>query len=93
MKKQIVHVSVVQTAKVAACLYFVVSIPFVLLMMIPVMLAGGSMPGMSVGMLIAMPFFYLIFGFLFSMLGAWVYNMVAKVVGGIEFTTAEVGPD
>ena len=93
MKKQIVHVSVVQTAKVAACLYFVMSIPFVLLGMIPVMLAGGGTRGMSVGMLIAMPVIYLVFGFLFTMLGAWIYNMVAKAVGGIEFTTVEVGSE
>jgi hypothetical protein len=90
MKKQIVHVSVLQTSKVAAALYFVMSLPFVLIMMIPVMLAGSSMPGLSVGMLIAMPIIYLIFGFIFTAVAAWIYNIVAKVVGGFEFSVNEV---
>ena len=33
---------------------------------------------------------YLIFGFIFTIIGAWVYNLLAKWVGGIEFTTAEI---
>ena len=42
------------------------------------------------GMMFAMPFFYLIFGFVFTIICAWVYNLVAKWVGGIEFTTSEI---
>ena len=90
MKKQIVHVSVLQTSKVAAALYFVMSIPLVLIMMIPVMLASGSVPGVSVGMLIIFPIIYLIFGFIFTAVAAWIYNLVAKVVGGFEFSVNEV---
>lgn len=91
MKKQIVQVSILQSAKVMAALYFVISIPFALLMMIPAMLSPA--PGMSVGMLILMPVFYTVFGFLFSLLGAWVYNLVAARIGGFEFQTVEVGAD
>ena len=91
MKKQIVQVSILQSAKVMAALYFVISIPFALLMMIPAMLSPS--PGMSVGMLILMPVFYTIFGFLFSLFGAWIYNLVAARIGGFEFQTVEVGAD
>jgi hypothetical protein len=91
MKKQIVRVSILQSAKVMAVLYFVISIPFALLMMIPAMLSPA--PGMGVGMLILMPVFYMVFGFLFSLFGAWIYNLVATRIGGFEFQTVEIGAD
>jgi hypothetical protein len=91
MKKQIVQVSILQSAKVMAALYFVISIPIALLMMIPAMLSPA--PGMGVGMLILMPVFYTLFGFLFSLFGAWIYNLVAKRIGGFEFQTVEIGAD
>ena len=36
------------------------------------------------GMAIAMPVFYAVMGFLFGVIGAAIYNLVAKMVGGIE---------
>jgi len=89
MKKQIVQVSILQSAKVMAALYFVISIPFALLMMIPAMLSPT--PSLGIGMLVMMPIFYTLFGFLFSLLGAWIYNLVAARIGGFEFQTVEVG--
>lgn len=87
MKKQIVHVSVLQSAKVMAVLYLVMSIPFVAIMAIPAMATGQ---GYSIGFLILMPVLYTVIGFVFTAVGAWVYNLVAGKVGGFEFTTAEV---
>ena len=89
MKKQIVNVSVLQNAKVMAALYFVFSIPFGLLMMLPVMTQGGA--GFSVLMLVLLPLLYTLLGFVFTLIGAWVYNLIAARVGGFEFTTTEVG--
>lgn len=85
MKKQIIHVSPVQTAKVFALLYFFASLPFIALMAISVSFAPG--PKMPVGFFILFPFLYLIFGFIFTVFGAWVYNLVASWVGGIEYTS------
>jgi hypothetical protein len=93
MKKQIVRVSILQSAKVTAALYLVISIPLCLLMLIPAMFGSGGIPGFPVFMLIVMPVFYTVFGFLFTLIGAWVYNLVASQVGGFEFTTAEVAGD
>jgi hypothetical protein len=93
MKKQIVNVSVLQSAKVAAVLYLVVSIPMCMLMLIPVMLGKESSTGFSVAMLVFLPVMYTVFGFIFSLVGAWIYNLVAARVGGFEFTTVEVAPD
>ena len=86
MKKQIVHVSVLQTSKVFAILYLVVSLPLILLSVL-----FSPLGSYSPLMLIAVPFLYALFGFLFTMFGAWIYNRVAKAVGGIEFTTVDVG--
>jgi hypothetical protein len=93
MKKQILRISPLQTAKMLAALYFVFTIPFVLLMFAIMMLTPGPKPPFYFGgfMLIA-PFFYAIFGFLFTLLGAWIYNLLAAKIGGVEFTVREV-PD
>jgi hypothetical protein len=90
MKKQIVQVSVLQSAKVAAALYFVISIPMALLMLIPVMMGKEQSGGLTVFMLIFMPVLYTLIGFIFTLIGAWVYNLVASKVGGFEYTAVEV---
>ncbi|MFC0252939.1 hypothetical protein [Massilia consociata] len=87
MKKQIIHISVLQSAKVMAVLYLVLSLPMVLLMAVPAMFSGQEF---SLAMLILMPVLYTLIGFIFTALGAWVYNIVAARVGGFEFATAEV---
>jgi hypothetical protein len=91
MKKQIVRVSALQTSKVMAVMYLVISLPMLALAAIPAWLSGQ---GTNLWlMLILGPLLYTLFGFLFTLLGAWIYNLVAARVGGFEFTTAEVGGD
>ncbi|WP_288380936.1 hypothetical protein [uncultured Massilia sp.] len=90
MKKQVVHVSVLQSAKVMAVLYLVLSIPMVAIMAIPAMMGTErAAAGMTLGMLVLMPILYTVLGFIFTAIGAWVYNLVAARVGGFEFTTTE----
>ncbi|WP_136219812.1 hypothetical protein [Massilia sp. Mn16-1_5] len=91
MKKQIVRVSIMQNAKLMAALYFVISIPLVAMMAIPVLMTEGA--GGSLLAMILMPVLYTAFGFVFTLFGAWVYNVVAERVGGFEFTTVEIGRD
>ena len=89
MKKQIVQVSVVQSAKVMAAVYFVTAIPVVVL---AALFMSAVMPaGVSIAMLIMMPVAYAIGAFIGVAVGAWIYNLVAARIGGFEFTTAEVG--
>lgn len=85
MKKQITHISPLQTAKVLAVMYFVIALPFLLLMLV----MPGPRPPFFSGLLLVMPIFYALFGFLFTLFGAWVYNFVAQRIGGIEFTTRD----
>ncbi|MCC2962559.1 hypothetical protein LK540_19200 [Massilia sp. IC2-278] len=91
MKKQVVSVSILQNAKVMAALYFAISLPFTLLMTIPALMGQGQGAGFSIVMLVLMPFLYTLIGFVFTLVGAWVYNVIAARIGGFEFTTAEVG--
>lgn len=87
MKKQIINISPIQTAKVFALMYFVMSLPIVVFMAISFWLSPAPQQGL--GFLVLFPFIYLIFGFIFTALGAWVYNLIAKWVGGIEYTSNE----
>jgi fatty acid desaturase len=88
MKKQIVQVSVLQSAKVMAAVYFVTAIPVVVLASL---FMSAVMPaGVSIVMLLVMPVAYALGAFIGAALGAWIYNLVAARIGGFEFTTAEV---
>jgi hypothetical protein len=90
MKKQIVRVSLVQNAKLMAALYLVLGVPMMLLTVLPLLTQGAPV---SWWLLILMPIGYCAFGFVFTLIGAWVYNLVAARVGGFEFTTVETGKD
>ena len=88
MKKQIVQVSVVQSAKVVAGVYVVIAIPIALFFTLFTMATGQGAAGLMMAILMVLG--YAVGGFLSSLLGAWIYNLVAARVGGIEFMTAEV---
>ena len=89
MKIQIVNVSVTQSAKVLAVLYMVMSIPIVVVMAAVGMLGGGSAAMFAV---LLAPLIYGVLAFLGAGLAAWLYNVVAKWVGGLEYSTKEM-PD
>lgn len=87
MKKQVKHFSVAQCAKVIAVMYFVISLPIVIVFLLPAFI---GIPGYPVLAVVLFPFGYAVISFLGVLLAAWVYNIVAAHVGGLEFTTAEV---
>ena len=90
MKIQIVNVSVAQSAKVVAVLYTVISLPVLLIMA----LAGAFQGNLGVVLLavVIAPLIYGAITFLFAGLGAWLYNAVARRVGGFEYSIKEM-PD
>jgi hypothetical protein len=91
MKKQIVQVSLLQSAKVMAGIYLVTTIPIALIMALFALFAGQGLGGLF--MAVFMSLMYAVCGFLFTLLGGWIYNLVAARVGGFEFKTVEVGGD
>lgn len=94
MTKRLVHVAPLQCGTVLAVLYACLSllvIPFFLLAsMIPN--PNGAHPPFSFGLVfaIALPFLYGFLGFIFGIIAAAVYNLVAKMTGGLQFRVADV---
>ena len=104
MRKQITHVSPMQTAKVVASFHFVMSWVLVLFLLLRHALwlyspysavAMYDVHGMRYGfhgpLLILLPFAYAIFSFCLVLLAASVYNFVAARLGGVEYTAKDMG--
>ena len=90
-KRRIKRFSPLQLGKMLAVLYGIMGlifIPFFLL----ISLVGGGLPAeqrvgmmaMGAGFALFMPIIYAAMGFVFGALGALIYNVVAKWIGGIE---------
>lgn len=71
-----------------------------LLMVVPMAISFSFMPATDSNgnpvsttpflfMLIFMPIFYFIFGYLFTGFAAWLYNKVSKYTGGIKYEASE----
>ena len=88
MKIQIVNVSVAQSAKVVAVLYTVFYLPVLAIMA----LAGAFQGSLGLVLLavVVAPLFYGLITFLFTGLAAWLYNVVARRVGGLEYSIKEM---
>lgn len=88
MKTQVVRVALLQNAKMMAALYFVMAFPLALIMALSMLWTKGAAASVAVAVLA--PLLYCACGFVFTLFGAWVYNLVAARVGGFQFTTAEI---
>jgi len=90
-KRRIKRFEPLQLGKMLGILYGIMGllfIPFFLFMgMISAQLPPEQRAGMmifGVGFALAAPVIYAVMGFLFGALGALIYNLVAKWIGGIE---------
>ena len=81
-RKRISHISIHQTSKVMAILFVVIGLLFIPIGVIFI-LAGQTVMGI---VYVLMPFIYGIIGYPYMAVMCWVYNIIAKSVGGIEFT-------
>lgn len=86
MKTQIQRFSPHQNAKVFAILMAVSSLVFVVpFMLISMMAAPQGAQAMPLLMVVLFPVIYLIMGYVMVVVGCWLYNLMFKYVGGIEF--------
>jgi hypothetical protein len=92
MNKRLSRIAPWQAGKLFAVIYFFVSLLFV----IPMVLISsiiptppGPGPKFGPGMWIIFPFLYALFGLIFVPLGCWIYNMAAKVVGGLQVSVTD----
>jgi hypothetical protein len=94
MKKQLARISPLQTAKVFGLLSFVIGMPVTAINLMPLINSGAGfkLRGMA-GFILATPFLYALAGFVVALVAALIYNLMARTVGGLEFTIEEVaGP-
>ena len=94
MKKQLTYVAPLRAGVVLATLYGLLSlllIPFFLLGGVLGARSGGPVPFVfGVGFAVMMPVIYAVFGFIGGVLSAAVYNVIAKITGGLEFEVRDV---
>jgi uncharacterized oligopeptide transporter (OPT) family protein len=91
MRKRVTRISPFQLGKVSAVLYGLFALPIALILGIAAVF-GPPEQAKPWALIVAIPVFYMVFGFLFMPIAAWMYNLVAKWTGGVEYVTAEV-PD
>ncbi|HUA66817.1 MAG TPA: hypothetical protein VME24_13290 [Alphaproteobacteria bacterium] len=87
MKKRITYVSPLQLGIVLALLYGLIS-----LILVPFLLLGamfGPHGGFGAIFVIFIPIIYAAGGFIGGVLSAFLYNIVAKWSGGIEYIASE----
>jgi hypothetical protein len=82
MRRQIVNVSVHQTSKVISILYFIITIFFIIPFSVFFYLTSEDPSYFG---FLVMPFIYLILSYLITAIFCWLYNVVARGFGGIEF--------
>ncbi len=94
------HIGPLSCAKIAGVTYACLGLIFGALISLFAAIGlafGGAQPGLGersvspligafvgIGAVIFLPIFYGVIGFVFALLGAWLYNVVASKVGGIE---------
>ncbi len=82
--RQIKSFGVLQTSKVMGTLYFFFGLFFMVLFFVFAPAARGH-GHRSLLMVILAPVFYAVGAFIFTAILCWLYNAVAKRIGGIEF--------
>jgi hypothetical protein len=92
MDKKLRRIAPLQMGKVAGLTYALLSlvaIPFLIIGILITVFTPNSSTTVSIGgaivLMILLPFIYGVLGFIFGVIGAWVYNIVAGWTGGIAF--------
>ncbi len=88
MGTRIKRIAPVQFGKILAVIYALFSVVFIPFIVLASFFAPeGEGPGLLFGM--AMPIIYIIMGFIGGVIGAFIYNVSAKWVGGVEIEFEE----
>ncbi len=92
MNKRLSRIAPWQAGKLFAIVYFFLSLLFVIPMALIMTLAPrppGAGAKFGPVMLIVFPFLYALAGLIFVPLGCWLYNMAAKLVGGLKVSVTD----
>lgn len=84
-------VGAVSFAKIMGTLYVIIGLCFGALFSLMAVAGFGGRSGMGaifgIGAVILVPIVYGIIGFVATLIGAWLYNLAAGIVGGVELET------
>ena len=89
MKKQLIRVSILQSSKIATALYAVMGLLYTLFG-IPMTIFGGTELQIIGVFYILAPIWMAIMGFIFFVIFAAIYNLLASVLGGFEYEVRDV---
>lgn len=105
MNLKLKRIAPLQAGKMLAAFYGLLSlllIPFMFVAMTFASLAsrhaGGSAPafplmfGMGIGFMVFLPVLYAVMGFVFGAISAFVYNLLAGWIGGLELVFEQTAP-
>jgi len=86
MSKRLTRIAPWQAGKVFAIIYFVLGFFVAILLAIFSAMVPSSAPGphFGMGLVIVLPFMYALGGLIFVPLACGIYNLAAKLVGGLE---------
>ncbi|MCX6907443.1 MAG: hypothetical protein NTY01_05315 [Verrucomicrobia bacterium] len=83
MKKQIIRISILQSSKISTVLYFLMGFIYTLIG-VPMLVFGGEKLRIVGIIYTLMPIIISVIGFIFFVIFAALYNLLAKWLGGIE---------
>jgi hypothetical protein len=92
MTKRLSRIAPWQAGKLFALVYFFCSLVFAVPMLLLTLLvpaAVGPGPKLTPGMIILLPFLYALAGLIFVPFGCWIYNLAARLVGGLELSVSD----
>jgi hypothetical protein len=99
MKRRLTNVNPLKLGITLAVIYGVMSLIIAVLVFLVMTLAGAAgartgaqaLPAVFSGVfVIFLPVIYAVLGFIGGVIAAFIYNLVAKWTGGVEFTTEEM---
>jgi hypothetical protein len=83
MKKQLIHISILQSSKIMTALYVLMGFIYTVIG-IPMIIFGGKQLKIMGIIYLLMPIIMGILGFIFFVIFAAIYNFLAKKLGGFE---------
>ena len=92
MTKKLTRIAPWQAGKLFAVVYFVLSLIFVVPMELIALFGPtptGPGPHFSPALILLFPFLYALAALIFVPLGCWIYNIAAKLVGGLDVTVTD----
>ncbi len=98
MKQRLTSVGVLSVAKISALVYGAIALiflPFCIAFLVAATISGHTNLGVgapvAIGIAVLAPLFYAAMGFVVGAIGAAIYNLFARWIGGIEIELTPAG--